>query len=282
MEQSLTAALPILVGMPLNQQDAVNLIENEMRVLSGGRRSEPFRAMHNYTSYGYDIYLSALAANELPEAEYNTQAHGQAVGALLDAAWWFVGRGLLRPGVRVAGEQATAEGAYAGFSVTVLGREWLLREAPPELPVTSPSRMNALLDAHRVRFGDGYGRRATEAVNCYDVRQYLASCVMAGAAAEGILLTAVIAKTGDEAEALKQYAGRSGRAWAENQLTGQAPGHVKDEYRTYMGLLKFWRDSAAHGAVSEIAEEEAYLAIVSLARFAQFMEKHWTTFTGQQ
>lgn len=234
----------------------------------------------DHNSYGYHVFLPALAANQ-PGVEYNSPEQRQAVNVLLDAAQWFVARGLLRLGVYDFGQQSTSEGAYAGFSLTQSGREWLARESPPQFPVTSPSRMKALLGAHTDRFGSGYARRADEAVGCYDVRQYLACCVMAGAAAEGILLTAVIAKTGDEEDTLKNYSGRSGRAWAENQLTGQAPGHIKSDYRSYMDLLKFWRDNAAHGAVSDIAEEEAYLAVLNLARFARFVDASWTTLTGK-
>lgn len=45
------------------------------------------------TSYGYDLYLTNMT---VPGVEQD------AAGALLmDAAWWFVGKGVLRPGVRV-------------------------------------------------------------------------------------------------------------------------------------------------------------------------------------
>ncbi len=135
------------------------------------------------------------------------------------------------------------------------------------------------MSEHRSRFGEGFMRRATEAINCYDVRQYLACCVMAGAAAEGIILTAAIARSGDEEETLRAYLGRDGRRVIERRLTGQAQRHIQDDFRSYMDLLKFWRDNAAHGAITSIAEEEAYLALVNLARFARFVEQNWSDLT---
>jgi hypothetical protein len=49
------------------------------------------------------------------------------------------------------------------------------------------------------RFGDGFAQRAAEASRCHRTTNYLACCVMAGAAAESILLAVAIAKmAGDE------------------------------------------------------------------------------------
>ncbi len=264
--------------MPLSLQDAITLIERRMRTVSVAGQRTGNRA-NDFTSYGYDIYLPSLAANGL-HMEYHSQEHKQAISVLMDAAWWYVGRGLLRPGIREAGLQSVDDGASYGFSVTILGKDWLKRESPPELPVTSPSLMNALLSGHRARFGEGFMRRATEAVNCYDVRQYLACCVMAGAAAEGVILTAAIAKSGNEEETLRTYLGRNGRRSVEQTLTGQAQAHIRDDFQSYMELLKFWRDNAAHGAITNIAEEEAYLAIVNLSRFARFVEQNWDVLTS--
>ena len=263
--------------MLISLQHAVQVIECQLREAASTAPRNP-NNISTLSSYGYDIYLTSLATNKL-DLGLGSVEYEQAVSVLMDAAWWFIARGLLRPGVRVPGAQSTIEGTSVGFSITATGRLWLSREAPPELPLASPSHMITLLEGHRGRFGLGFMQRAIEAVNCYEGRQYLACCVMAGAAAEGIVLTAAFAKSADEEATLRTYLGREGRRAIERSLTGQAPHRVQEDFRSYMGLLKFWRDNAAHGAVSEIAEEEAYLALIGLARFARFVEHNWGILT---
>jgi hypothetical protein len=46
-----------------------------------------------------------------------------------------------------------------------------------------------------------------------------------------------------------------------------------------MSLLSYWRDEAAHGTVSEIAEIEAHTALGRLVRFAQFTSDNWDELT---
>ena len=233
----------------------------------------------SYPYYGYDIYLSSLAANVL-RLESRTTEHSDAVGVLMDAAWWFVGRGILRPGVKRAGAQHTNIGASEGFSLTLLGKDWLNREAPLEVPVTSPSKMKSLFLEFNKNFSPAFTQRANEAVACYDVKQYLSSCVMSGAAAESILLGVAIAKTRDEKNVMNTYAGRDGRRGVERMILGQAKQHLKDNFSHYMELLKYWRDQAAHGAATPISEEEAYLALVALVRFARFVRQNWSELTS--
>jgi hypothetical protein len=42
------------------------------------------------------------------------------------------------------------------------------------------------------------------------------------------------------------------------------------------------RDEASHGAESTIDEEEAFLALINLLRFAHFADNRWAELTGTQ
>ena len=50
---------------------------------------------------------------------------------------------------------------------------------------------------------------------------------------------------------------------------------IQDEFRGYLGLLKYWRDIAAHGKMSGIKDPEAYTSLALLLRFAQFANDRW-------
>jgi len=263
--------------MALTLEDAIRMLETEMHQISSGTNST--RNIDSYTSYGYDIYLGSLVVNKLRGIQHHTPEYVQAVNMLMDAAWWFVGRGILRPGVKRIDAQSTEEGNSTGFSLTHLGRDWLKRERPVEVPVTSPSRMKVLFLDFESLLGGAFTQRANEAVHCYDGRQYLACCAMAGAAAESIVIEIAIKKTKNQDEVMRVYTGRDGRRNVERLILSQSKQHIKDTFSHHMDLLKYWRDQAAHGAATPISEEQAYLALVGLVRFARFAEQHWTELT---
>ena len=72
--------------------------------------------------------------------------------------------------------------------------------------------MSAIFLPFATKYGAGFEQRALEAIVCHRTSSYLATCVMAGAAAESILLAVAIAKIGNEADVLKEYASRNGRS----------------------------------------------------------------------
>src|ERR1700722_7535803 len=81
------------------------------------------------SSYGYNLYLPTIILHSLmpvgrgshPEAQRDKRFVSP---AFLPAAWEPARRGVLRPGVKAMGQQATDEGsAGAGFSVTPAGRK---------------------------------------------------------------------------------------------------------------------------------------------------------------
>src|SRR5580704_8804686 len=116
-----------------------------------------------------------------------------------DAVWELCRIGVLRPG-RTAPMGWNMPGqAFQGdgFSLTEFGRGWV--EIAAEHPPSDPSRFSEVLQPFIGRFGGGFARRAAEASRCYRTTNYLACCVMAGAAAESILLAVAISKmAGDE------------------------------------------------------------------------------------
>ena len=55
---------------------------------------------------------------------------------------------------------------------------------------------------------------------------------------------------------------------------------VQDDFRAYLGLLKYWRDVAAHGQRSGIEENQAFTSLLLLIRFSQFVSDHWGELTA--
>jgi hypothetical protein len=52
------------------------------------------------------------------------------------------------------------------------------------------------------------------------------------------------------------------------------------EYHRYVDLLKYWRDSSAHGRAVRISELEAWTSLLLLLRFARWADERWEGLTG--
>lgn len=235
------------------------------------------------TQYGYEIYLPAILG-----AHFRKQHAEHEIGYVLeqtspvfyDAAWELCRRGILRPGVRYFGAQATADGASGnGYSLTPFGQQWLREANHDDFVPTEPERYAELLARYQPKFGMGFHERAQQAIRCYGAHAYLACCVMCGAAAESIILATAINKTRDEAAVLKRYTGAHGRQYIENLLIGKSRESVQNDYRAYSRLLKYWRDEAAHGRPSKISDNEAYASLALLLVLARFIDENWDELT---
>lgn len=258
--------------------------EDAFQVLLQWLRERP---RTSWPTYGYDLYIPTAIRWHLERT--GSLAEGEAIHVALrdwtpvfaDAAWEMARRGIIRPGVRGANMQATDDGSAGfGFSVTPFGQQWV-REAGHETFVpTEPGRFAEILRPYGDRFGPGFYERSQEAIRCYGAHAYLACCAMCGAAAESILLAATVAKVGDEAAVLREYQTAQGRGRVQARLVGQASEVVKREFAAFMMLLKYWRDIAAHGTASNIAENEAFTSLALLLRFAMFVNDNWGTLTG--
>lgn len=189
-------------------------------------------------------------------------------------------RGILYPSWQSLRDPASRNPVIgAGFMVSDYGRRWLSGLGNHATPPTENVAFIRLLDSHASRLGDGYRVRSREALACYQATTYLACCAMCGSAAESILLKLAITKTGDEAQVMKEYRAARGRQNLENILRSQQNKHIQDELAQFLSLLKYWRDEAAHGTVSPIGEEEAFLALLLLLRLARFADERWNELT---
>lgn len=259
----------------MQQEDATAMLIDWLRNPDHGQ----------YSRYGYGIYIPSLLRRHLEQQGFHHMELDEKVRELMPAfyaaGWDLCRRGILRPGVREYGAQATDEGnAGSGYTITPFGKEWISESDKDSNVPTEPGRFANMLSKYNKRFGDGFHERSQEAVRCYGAHAYLACCAMSGAAAESVMLATAIAKNNDEDAILKQYMAASGRRKIENIVIGKARNQLQNEYRGYSSLLKYWRDSAAHGQASSVGDNEAYTAIALLLRFAMFVDDNWDEITN--
>ncbi|MBK6844509.1 MAG: hypothetical protein IPG88_19775 [Gemmatimonadetes bacterium] len=172
------------------------------------------------------------------------------------AAWELVRRGVLAPGMLAAKGQLRFPGDE--FRLTILGES---RISSPDEATPQPSehaRFAKHLLSHGDRFRDSFAPRATEALRCYAGGLYFSCCVMSGAAAESILLSLAVAKTHDESRVLSDYRKTSGTAKLVQFLQRQQNAVVQRQLDSFVELLRYWRDEAAHATDQQIDEEEAF------------------------
>jgi hypothetical protein len=198
---------------------------------------------------------------------------------LHDSAWELCRIGVLRPGraerMIVVGSSDLAE---AGYSITQFGRIWLADAATR--PIVDPSRLGQALGKFSSKFGRGYNQRAMEAVRTYRTNNYLAACVMSGAAAESILLALAIAKVGDEGQVLSDYKAGSGRRRIKVKILQGVGAGLVGQFEAAAQVLHYWRDDAAHGTVTASGEIEAHASLTQLLRLAQIASDYWAEFTS--
>jgi hypothetical protein len=261
----------------MNQEDAEKFLVSYIRQPLGG----------GYSNYGYDIYMSNVIGAYFREQSpndnrdhHNSKEAREASPEFLAAAWDLCRRGIIRPGVKVLGAQSTDDGAAgAGFSITPFGRKWLSESDRDDYVPTEPGRFAQMFEPTRNRIGPLAYHRAQEAIRCYGAHCYLACAAMCGAAAESILLAVTIARVGDQEKVLKAYNGAAGRSRVETLLLGQATDSMRRGFSGLTALLKYWRDSAAHGHIAEITDNEAHTSLALLLRFALFVDDNWDELT---
>ncbi len=214
------------------------------------------------------------AATSGPDGSYSKYFR-----ALHDAAWELCRIGALRPGraepTVVVGSSDLGE---AGYRITQFGRIWLNDTATR--PIVDPSRLGQALAKFQTRFGPGYAQRATEAVRTYRTGNYLAACVMSGAAAESILLALAIAKVDNEEDVLTEYKTASGRGRIKTRILYGAGAGLTKQFEAAAQVLHYWRDDAAHGTATMIDEIEAHASLTQLLRLTQIASDRWAEFTS--
>jgi hypothetical protein len=273
-----------------SEDDALARIISELR---NPTRCDPVST----PDYGFDLYLPRLLYHILDEQRRSTPQHQGAGSYLMNtrhnsanfyaAAWNLCLRGVLTPGPihpipHGSGGIPTDIVVGGGFNLTAFGREWVQEASGSECVPAEYGRFAQMLASHAARFGEGYHSRSQEAARCYQAHAYYGCCAMCGAAAESVLIALAVAKTGDEERVLRDYNTASGRSKLERLLTGQRSEQVRQSFTTYADLIKYWRDSAAHGASVVIGEEEAFTALMILLRLAQFADSRWEELSGHE
>ena len=87
--------------------------------------------LSKYSSYGYDFYLPGIIQSYVEKNEglehHEAQRRSIEISPhFYSAAWELCRRGIIRPGVRIMGEQSTPDGSAGnGYSITPFGRAWL-------------------------------------------------------------------------------------------------------------------------------------------------------------
>jgi hypothetical protein len=235
------------------------------------------------STYGNDIWITTIV-REHYWAKTRTDPNSltpENFVPFYDAAWELWRIGVLRPGPYAPMGMGSIGGSvYSGdgYSVTEFGHAWL---ADPERQAAGdPSRMAEIFSSLEKRYGSGFAQRATEGIRCHRAGNYLAACVMAGAAAESILLAVAIAKVGDEVRVLKDYASAGGRGRVTKMVVSGKSGSVERTFEAALHVLHFWRDDAAHGVATPISEVEAYASLTQLLRLAQFCSDRWADLTA--
>lgn len=245
-----------------------------------------------FSTYGYDLYLprvmeSWLQKNKhllnLQMGETSEYYKPDVSKYFYEASWELCRLGVLRPGIKKLGEQATDDGSAGnGYSITPFGEKWLTESGESIFISTEPGRFSEMLSPFSDVFGDGFKERSNQAIRCYGAHSYLACCVMCGASAESVLLHLAIKKDGDEEKILKIYKASNGRKKLEDLIIAQQKGGIKNDFETFYSLLKYWRDESAHGRVTNISENEAYTSLALLLRCAQFSKDNYELLTDKK
>lgn len=236
-------------------------------------------------NFGYDVYLPYVIERYLTQhrnvSSFDpitpTEKEDHSI-PFCEAAWDLCRKGILRLGRYKYRTGDSELGVGTGFSITLYGHDWLSRYEVSDLLPAEPSRFIQIFSTFNSLFGNNYFRRAREAVNCYQTGNYLACCVMCGAATESILL-AVAFKIENENEVLKKYLTSRGRSNIEKLVFGKTPKHIQDRYQRYTDMISYWRDESGHGHDSDIDLHQPYISLLSLLRFAEFVKDHWDLLT---
>jgi hypothetical protein len=238
------------------------------------------------TKYGHDLWLPSVVLSFWQSRGHPNVTADPHVAAyyhpFYDAAWELCRIGVLRPGQSAPmGDMSMGRGSEYrgdGFSLTEFGRGWVQTAA--QHPPGDPSRFSEVVQPFIGHFGEGFAQRAVEASHCYQTTNYLACCVMAGAAAESILLAVATAKmAGNEGKALNEYRVAHGRKKITDQITGGLQQGLRERFVTASSILNFWRDEAAHGTRTTITAVEAQFSLAQLLQFAQLTTDNWDTLT---
>jgi len=266
--------------LEIHFDDAFGWLVKHLAAVLIGSQKPGYRPQHESDLWLPDAVRQFAAQRGLNVGECRGPEAELIYSPFYDAAWELCRRGILRPGKIIPRGVSMTSALADSYSITASGKAWLNEHADDQsLIPNDPGRLTEILLKFEPRFGHGFKQRAAEAVACHRFGNHLACCVMAGAAAESILLAVAIQKSGDESMILKEYGGSQGRKKITDKICLGLSGALAEQFKSLCSLLNYWRDQAGHGTASTISEIEAFHAISRLLRFAQFSSDNWTTLT---
>lgn len=194
-----------------------------------------------------------------------------------DVVWYLCNIGILRPGCYAnSGHSGGTPTDY--FCITDYGKKWLENiniDNYVSIPKV-PSEFLKLFDINVNKFGEAFGQRLEEAVNCYNLQLYTACHVMVGSAIESVLLAILEAKQEivdqTKTEILNDYKRGSTKRLEDNTIH-KCSRELKDCYNGLCAFIRDFRNNAAHGESVISSESSAYLSLISLYRFANLVGK---------
>jgi hypothetical protein len=276
--------MPVNISLPhIPPDDAISHLRQWLNVRVRRRRES-----QNSERFQFDLFS---VVDALMEREQSTHRQQNPVGIVTyrrdpfpnsasfqDAVWELTGRGILRPSL--VRNSSSVEFNGREFVLTEYGERWVTDSTQIDLIPSESGRFAGALGSYAWLFGAAYHAKSQEAMACYQAHAYLACCAMCGAAAEAILLLIAITRHGDRDEVLALYRRASGRSQIESIVVQHLNSRIRDEILQFTALLKYWRDSASHVSESRLTEQEAFMAMLLLLRFASFAHERWRDITG--
>lgn len=264
----------------LAEEDAIKFILNLLKdYLDSNERNT------DISDYGMDLYLPKVMriwmSNYSGRNLFNTSEEAVLFSKIskvfYSSAWELCRRGVLLPGHKSyrATLNSSSHQSNNGYSITPFGEKFINDQSRYILLSTNPTRFAQVIEPYKDRFELGFYQRAMEAIACYNANNFLACCVMCGAAAESIFLNLAIAKVGDEDAVITEYRKSNGRSLIENKIIHDKKTVIIEGIKALVDLLKYWRDEAAHGRQSNISEIEAYLSLNHLLMAARFCHDNY-------
>jgi hypothetical protein len=228
-----------------------------------------------------------LAANKT-ERERQRDGNGNYIAAtpqlsvntepFFAAAWDLVRHGILAP---VPAPRPDFQIDYHDdFLVTARGVKWLADSGDEVVLPLELQRFADALKRHSSHFGRTYLQRALEALNCYHAHCYYATCVMAGAAAEAVLIALAVEKKGERTWVEKRMRGTGGRQELHKALRPEGGAEGQRRVETLIDLVSYYRDDAAHTLGDPITDEGAQLTLLLLLNVAAYADQHWAYLTA--
>jgi hypothetical protein len=275
---------------PPRIDDAHDLIIGALQASRADQRERPDKddiACDLKVIVGREIRQSR--AREIAEAErtshpYVVYQYQDNSWPFLLAAWELVRRGVLTPCFHIhPSDKERLDLNPWAYRLTPAGLSWLDALAADGHLTISPYQHDRFL-AHLLRgadrFGEPFVRWSKEALECYRYANYLAACVMAGAAAEAMVLAMARVKKGDDAWVAREARTRGGMTKLENYIVENQNSEVRRQLQSCFALVASWRNDAAHPVDASISETEAFTSLATLARVSGFVHARWAEITG--